>query len=96
MWHGVGRVIVWGGIVLALPWATFFVIDWVGATRKRTRPGQCLSLGYTVLDSSSCSCSSASRRGRCLVRAGGRGRAGGVAYNLLICDWVAENGLKEG
>lgn len=86
----IGRFLAWLGVVLTLPWATFFVIGWVA--RKESNPaGAVLVLGYTLLEfallvwlfhpslnsPTAWTCATAA------------GLVAGV-YNLFTCDWLAE------
>lgn len=87
---GTGRIVSWLGIVLLLPWATFFLTTWV-ARRERNSAGAALVAGYTIVEA---------------VLLGwlfGWEVPGATAwtffvvgvllagvYNLLVCDWIAE------
>jgi hypothetical protein len=87
---GTGRIISWLGIVLLLPWATFFLTTWI-ARRQSNAAGALLVAAYTILEA---------------VLLGwlfGWEVPGATAwtffvvgvllagvYNLLVCDWIAE------
>ena len=85
-----GRIVSWGGIVLLVPWATFFVIGWV-AKFQSNLAGGILVMAYTLLESI------------LLGRLFQWSLPGPTAwtffvvgtllagvYNLLACDWLAE------
>src|SRR2546423_2022874 len=44
-----GRILSWGGIVLLVPWATFFIVGWV-AKFERNAAGGALVFAYTLLE----------------------------------------------
>src|SRR3954470_24112933 len=46
---GTGRIVSWLGVVLLLPWATFFLIGRVGRTDSNAA-GAGLVLGYTLAE----------------------------------------------
>lgn len=91
LWHNVGRVIVWAGIVLTLPWATFFVTTAV-ARRESNAAGAALVAGYTVLDALVLLLLVGLPVGTFLACAAAFGVLLALTYNLLTCDWVAERG----
>jgi hypothetical protein len=87
---GTGRILGWLGVVVLLPWASFFVVTWVGRMDSN-RAGAVLVAGYTL--------------GEALVLAwlfdwSLPGHAAwtffvvgvllGAVYNVLVCDWIAE------
>ena len=87
---GTGRIVSWLGVVLLLPWASFFVIGRV-ARLESNLAGAALVAGYTAAE------------GVLLAWLFGwavRGATAVVffcaaillagAYNLLACDWIAE------
>jgi len=49
IWQVVKYAVVWLGIVLVLPWATFFVTRWVASLESNAGAGLML-LGYTAAD----------------------------------------------
>ncbi|MBI4719518.1 MAG: hypothetical protein HY763_17110 [Planctomycetes bacterium] len=49
IWRTLQYVLVWLGITVALPWATFFVTPWVVSKDSNAAAGLML-LGYTVAD----------------------------------------------
>jgi hypothetical protein len=87
---GTGKIVSWFGVVLLLPWATFFMSTWANRLDKNAA-GAALVFGYTALEA--------------LMLAwlfnwtlgGGTGWSFFVVgvlvagvYNLLVCDWIAE------
>ena len=89
---GTGKIVGWLGVVLLVPWATFFVIGRVGEAARATPPARRWSLAYT-----------ADRGGAAGVavrlvdpRRDGvdvfcrRRRCSPAVYNLFACDWIAE------
>jgi FtsH-binding integral membrane protein len=86
----VGRMAGWFGLVLSLPWATFFLTLWA-ARADTNAAGAALVVGYTALE--------VLLLGWLLGFSIG-GAGGWVAftaavllaglYNLLACDWIAE------
>src|SRR4051812_22641427 len=46
---GIGHILAWFGIVLLVPWATFFLIGWVGKFESNAIGGA-LVFVYTVLE----------------------------------------------
>lgn len=87
---GAGRIVAWIGIVLTLPWATFFVIGRVGKLQSNLAGGA-LVAGYTLLEMALLGWlfdwSITSVTGWTFVAAGGLLAA---VYNLFTCDWIAE------
>jgi hypothetical protein len=87
---GTGRILGWLGVVLVLPWATFFAIGWVSRL-ERNAAGAALVLGYTLAEVVlllwlfGWSVSGASGWTFLVVGALVAG-----AYNLFACDWIAE------
>jgi hypothetical protein len=90
VWYAVGRGLVWIGIVLVLPWATFFVTTWV-ANREKNSAGALLVAGYTIAGGLVLGWlfdfSISGTAGVVLVILG---ILVALAYNLLVCDWIAE------
>lgn len=87
---GTGKIGGWLGVVLLVPWASFFVIARV-AKMERNAAGAALVLGYTAIEAG------------VLAWLFDWSIAGGTAwvfyaaavllagvYNLLTCDWIAE------
>jgi hypothetical protein len=87
---GTGRIIAWFGVVVLLPWATFFVIVPV-AKRESNVAGGMLVAGYTLVEV------------LLLLRLFEWNIDGGAAwtfvclgclvaavYNVFTCDWIAE------
>src|SRR5689334_15120808 len=46
---GTGKIVSWLGIVILIPWATFFVVGWVGRMRSNAAGGA-LVFVYTLLE----------------------------------------------
>lgn len=86
-----GRMLAWGAIVLAAPWAGWALVGWV-ARRDSNAAGAALVTGITLAEAA------------LLAALVGFESIGGVAawtafaaavivaglYNLLICDWIAD------
>jgi hypothetical protein len=87
---GTGRVLGWLGVVLILPWATFFLIGRV-ARLDSNAAGAALVAGYTILEivllAWLLNWRSPSVTVWIFAILGGLFAA---AYNLLACDWIAE------
>jgi len=87
---GAGRIVAWIGVVLTVPWATFFVIGRVGKLESNLAGGV-LVLTYTLLEVALLGWlfdwSIAGPTAWTFVAAGGL--LAGV-YNLFTCDWIAE------
>ncbi len=88
--QGTGHVLLWLGVVLALPWASFFVIGRV-ARLESNLAGALLVLGYTLAETVLLAWLFQWRisgsAAWTFVLLGGL--ISGV-YNLLVCDWIAE------
>lgn len=87
----VGRVLAWFGIVLVLPWATYFATTAI-ARRDSNGAGAALVAGYTLLDAIvlawllGMAVPQTAATGVMVVL----GLLVALAYNLLACDWIAE------
>jgi hypothetical protein len=87
---GTGKILAWLGIVLLVPWATFFIIGRV-ARMESNAAGAALVLGYTVMEflmllwlfdwSVSGAAAWTFATLGCLLA---------VTYNVFTCDWIAE------
>jgi hypothetical protein len=87
---GTGRIVSWFGIMLLLPWATFFVIGRVGKFDSNFAGGA-LVLTYTVIEMVALAwlfnwTMPNATAWTFLVAAA---LVAGV-YNLFTCDWIAE------
>ncbi|HEX8322943.1 MAG TPA: hypothetical protein VF595_03425 [Tepidisphaeraceae bacterium] len=91
MWQGVGRVMLWAGIVLVLPWATYFVTT-AAARRESNAAGVALVAAYTAVDALLLYLLVGRPAGTFAVLAVCFGLLVSLAYNLLTCDWIAERG----
>jgi hypothetical protein len=87
---GAGKIASWFGVVLLVPWASFFLIGRV-ARLENNPAGAALVLGYTAIEAT------------VLAWLFGWSVGGATAwvfyaaavllagvYNLLACDWIAE------
>ena len=87
---GTGRIVSWLGIVLLLPWATFFVTGWV-ARRESNAAGAALVAAYTIAEAVLLAwlfhwqVPGATAWTFLIV-----GTLFAGVYNLLTCDWIAE------
>ena len=87
---GAGRIAAWFGVVLLVPWASFFLIGRV-AKRESNAAGAALVLGITAVEAGvlawlfdwSIAGSTAWVFYTAAVLLAG-------VYNLLTCDWIAE------
>jgi hypothetical protein len=86
----VWRSLAWIGIVLVLPWATYFVTTWV-AKRESNGISAALVTGYTIVGLGvllwlfDFSIHGTTPVVLCVL-----GGLIALAYNLLVCDWIAE------
>src|SRR4051794_41414532 len=87
---GTGKIVSWLGIMLLLPWATFFVTSWV-AKQESNAAGGAMVAAYTLVEAvllawlfdwhvQGVTAWTFLVAGTLLA---------GV-YNLLVCDWIAE------
>jgi FtsH-binding integral membrane protein len=87
---GAGRIVSWLGVVMLVPWATFFVTTWV-ARRQSNAAAAAMVAIYTIIEAV------------LLAWLFGFNVPGVTAwtflsaatlfagvYNLLTCDWIAE------
>lgn len=87
---GTGRILGWLGVVIVVPWATFFIIGSV-ARRESNLAGALLVLGYTLLEAVLLAwLFSWGVRGATAVTFFCAGVLIAGAYNLFACDWIAE------
>jgi FtsH-binding integral membrane protein len=87
---GTMRICSWVAIVLAVPWVTFFVIGWV-AKLESNLAGGALIVGYTLIEAVLLAwLFSWSIKGPTAVGLFGAAVLVAGAYNLLMCDWIAE------
>jgi hypothetical protein len=87
---GVGRFFSWLGVMLLVPWASFFVIGWV-ARFESNRAGALLVGGYTVAEGGGLAWLFGWRlHGATAIICFAAAVLLAAAYNLLICDWIAE------
>jgi hypothetical protein len=87
---GVGKILAWLGVVLLLPWATFFLIGRV-ARAESNAAGAALVLSYCAIEAGILAWlfdwSISGATGWVFYAAAVL--VAGV-YNLLTCDWIAE------
>jgi FtsH-binding integral membrane protein len=87
---GTGRIVSWFGIVILVPWATFFVISWV-ARMDRNSAGAALVFAYTLLEMVFLAWLFGWRLpGPTAWSFFAVGALVAGVYNLLVCDWIAE------
>ena len=87
---GAGKIAAWFGVMLLVPWASFFLIGRVGRLDSNAA-GAALVFGYTAAEAGVLAW---------LFRGGQWGPTAWVfyaaavlvagVYNLLACDWIAE------
>jgi hypothetical protein len=88
--RGTGKIAAWFGVVLFLPWVSFFVTTWV-AKRESNVAGAMLVAGYTIIETLllawlfDWTLPGATAWTFLIV-----GMLVAGAYNLLACDWIAE------
>lgn len=90
IWTTIGRCLGWLGLVLILPWATFFLSTWVGRY-QRNSAGAALVAGYTMAEAVILAWLfhwSISGVAAWVFFAVGVLLA--AVYNLFTCDWIAE------
>ncbi len=86
----VWRALAWLGIVLILPWATYFVTTWV-SKRESNLAGAVLVAGYTLVGGLILAwLFDFSIHGTTAIVLVILGILIALAYNLLVCDWIAE------
>ncbi len=85
-----GKILAWLGVVLFLPWPTFFISGWV-ARKDNNVAGAVLVLTYSVVEIVALlwlfHWSIAGATAWTFLAAAGLFAA---VYNLLTCDWIAE------
>ena len=90
IWTGTGRILMWLGIVLVVPWATFFLSARV-AKWESNLAGGALVLAYSIAEAVllawlfGWSIEGASQWTFFLL-----GFLLACVYNLFTCDWIAE------
>ena len=87
---GTGKIVSWFGVVLLLPWVSFFLIGRIARTESNAA-GAALVLSYTVAEAvllawlfawSVAGATAWVFFGAAVLLAG--------VYNLFTCDWIAE------
>ncbi|MGD0461449.1 MAG: hypothetical protein ABSB74_03070 [Tepidisphaeraceae bacterium] len=87
---GTGRILVWLGIVLIWPWASFAIIGWVARMESNAAGGLLVgvySIAEVILLAWLFDWNMPSPAAWTFLFLGGL--IAGV-YNLLVCDWLAE------
>ena len=85
-----GRIAAWGGVVLLVPWVTFFIVGWV-AKFETNLAGGVLVVVYTLLESALLGwLFHWTLPGPTAWTFFVVGTLLAAAYNLLTCDWLAE------
>jgi hypothetical protein len=85
-----GKLLAWFGVVVFLPWVTFFVTKWV-AGKESNLAGAVLVVAYTIPEMVLLAwlfdwkVPSATAWTFFVV-----GALVAAAYNLMVCDWIAE------
>ena len=88
--NGIGKIAAWFGVVIFLPWVTFFITTWV-AGKESNLAGAVLVAAYTIPEMVlvawlfNWKVPSATAWTFFIV-----GTLVAGAYNLLVCDWIAE------
>ena len=88
--RGAGRIFGWLGIVLVAPWASFFLVGWVGRMDSNAA-GATLVLALTAVEAAVLAWLfdwSVSGAAPWVFFATATLFAG--VYNLFACDWIAE------
>lgn len=87
---GTGKILGWLGIVLVLPWATFFLIGRVGRLESNAA-GAGLVFAYTAAEAVLLACLfDWSVRGAMPWTFFAAATLLAGVYNLFTCDWIAE------
>jgi hypothetical protein len=87
---GTGKIVSWLGIVLVVPWVTFFVIGRV-ARAESNLAGAVLVLAYTIIEAALLGWLFGwSLPGPTAWTFFAVGAMFAAAYNLFACDWIAE------
>jgi hypothetical protein len=87
---GTGRIISWLGVMLLLPWATFFVTTWV-AKLESNAAGATMVAAYTLVEAVLLAwLFNWSVHGATAWTFLVAGTLLAGVYNLLVCDWIAE------
>jgi FtsH-binding integral membrane protein len=87
---GAGRIVSWFGVVLVVPWASFFVIGWV-ARRETNSAGAALVIAYTALEAVLLGWLFGwSVHGPTAITFFSAATLIAGVYNLFTCDWIAE------
>lgn len=87
---GTGKIAGWFGVIVFLPWVTFFVTKWV-AELDSNLAGALLVAGYTIVEMLLLAWLFGWHMpGATAWTFFAVGALVSGAYNLLVCDWIAE------
>jgi hypothetical protein len=87
---GTGKIISWLGVMLLLPWATFFLTTWV-ARLESNAAGAAMVAGYTLVEAVLLAwLFDWNIHGPTAWTFVVSGTLLAGVYNLLVCDWLAE------
>ena len=87
---GTGRLLGWFGIVIVLPWATFFLSSAVSRVQSNLA-GAALVFGYSAIEGVLLAWLFGwSIKGAMPIVLFSAAVLFAAAYNLLACDWIAE------
>ena len=87
---GTGRILAWLGVVLILPWATFFLVGRVGKLESNAAGAGLIAL-YTAIEGVLLAwLFDWHVRGATAVSFFCAAILIAAAYNLFTCDWIAE------
>ena len=87
---GTGKIVSWFGVMLLLPWATFFVTTWV-AKLESNAAGAAMVAAYTLLEALLLAwLFNWNVHGATAWTFLVAGTLLAGVYNLLVCDWLAE------
>lgn len=90
IWSVIFRALAWIGIILVLPWTTFFLTTWV-AKRDSNLAGAILVGGYTLAGLGVLLwLFDFSIQGTVMLVLTILGLLVALTYNVLVCDWIAE------
>ena len=87
---GTGKIVAWLGVVLLIPWATFFVHGWISKLESNLAGGLLVAV-YTLLEVLLLLwLFEWSISGAAAWTFVGFGGLLAAVYNLFACDWIAE------
>jgi len=89
LFAGTGHLVAWTGIVLVLPWATFFVTGWIDRLESNLA-GAALVAAYTVIEVLLLGKLFGWHHDATGWTFFAVGTLLAAVYNVLTCDWLAE------